>query len=113
MLSDIEKVRLNIGDTNSEEYYLEDSVIQFLLDEHGNDVLEASIEALEAIINQLSLTPDRWRIGDVEEYRTSIDDLESRLQSLINKRNSKKYKAIPIILNTDRKNWDDINKIFD
>ncbi|MGM0985558.1 MAG: hypothetical protein ACQEXI_01055 [Pseudomonadota bacterium] len=112
MLSNIEQVRLNIGDTNTEDQYLEDSVIQFLLDESGSDVLDASIEALEAIINQLSLTPDRWRIGDVEEYRASIDDLEGRLQELKNKRNAKKFTAIPILFNTDRKDWSEFTKIF-
>lgn len=108
-----EQVRLNIGDTNPDEPYLEDSVITFLLTENGNDVIEASIEALTAIINQIALQPDRWRIGDAEEYKASVDELEGRLQDLISKRNAKKYTAIPMILHTDRKDWNDINKIFE
>ncbi|WP_146613010.1 hypothetical protein [Halomonas sp. SL1] len=112
-MDDLEQVRLLIGDTDTDEPYLEDSVIQFLLNESGNVILDAAIECLEAIINQIALQPDRWRIGDAEEYRANVESLESRLQSLISKRNAKKYTAIPVILNTDRKDWDDINKIFE
>lgn len=108
-----EQVRLNIGDTDTEEQYLSDSVITFLLTENGNNVLDASIAALEAIINQIALQPSRWEIGDASETRASVEQLENRLQELINKRNAQKYTAIPIILNTDRKDWDDLDKIFD
>ncbi|WP_168016591.1 hypothetical protein [Halomonas salinarum] len=107
-----EQVRLNIGDTDTDEQYLEDSVITFLLTENGNNVLDASIAALEVIINQVALQPSRWEIGDASETRASVEQLENRLQELINRRNAQKYTAIPIILNTDRKDWNDLDKIF-
>ncbi|SDO36874.1 hypothetical protein [Vreelandella arcis] len=111
-MDNIEQVRLNIGDTDTEEYFLDDTVISFLLQENGNNVLETSIVALEAIINNIALQPERWRIGDAAESRASVDQLEDRLKSLINKRNAKAYTAIPIILHPSRKNWDDIDKVF-
>lgn len=111
-MDNIDQVRLNIGDTDTEEYFLDDTVISFLLQENGNNVLETSIEALEAIINNIALQPERWRIGDAAESRASVDQLEDRLKSLINKRNAKNYTAIPIILHPSRKNWDDIDKVF-
>lgn len=109
MLSNSEQVRLKIGDTDTDEPYLEDSVISFLLTENGNDILETSIEALTAIINQLALAPDRWEIGDASETKADIDHLEHRLQELINERNAKKFKAVPVIINTDRKDWKDLD----
>lgn len=112
-MTPLDQVRLNIGDTDSEEYYLDDTVITFLLSEHGNSVLDTSIAALEAIVNKIAIQPSRFKVGDLSETRASVDQLENRLQELINKRNAQKYTAIPIILNTDRKDWDDLDKIFD
>ena len=108
-----EQVRLNIGDTDPDEKYLADSTITFLLQENGNNILDASIDALTAIINQIALQPERWRIGDASESRADVDQLENRLQDLKNKRDSQKYKAVPILLHSDRTDWDDLDKIFD
>ena len=112
--TDIGRVRLLTGDTATDEIdqYLADNIYEWFLAENGGDIYEAAIEALESIINQLSLTPERWRIGDAEEYRANIDTLERRLDALKLKRNRVRKSPIPIVIHTDRKDWSDFDSIF-
>ncbi|MCK2041945.1 hypothetical protein KZO83_04490 [Chromohalobacter sp. TMW 2.2308] len=112
--TDIGRTRLLTGDTATEELdqYLPDNIYDWFLQDNEGDVYEAAIAALETIINQLSLTPERWRIGDASENRANIDTLEKRLDALILKRNRVKKTPVPILLNTDRKDWSDFEAIF-
>jgi len=111
-MNDIDQVRLYIGDTDPDEPYLNDDSIAFLLSEAGNDVLQASVDCLEVIINQIALLPSRWSIGDASETRATVEDLERRLQDLRIKVNTRKNKAVPIILHSGRKDWCEFEKIF-
>lgn len=113
-MDDVARVRLYIGDTDLdiENQYLTTPVIEFLLQESGNDVLVASIEALESIVNSIALTPESWEIGDASETRATVEDLERRLDDLRNKSNAKKFQSIPVLLHTDRKDWNEFKKIF-
>ena len=53
-LSDIEKLRIEIGDTDVSFPILDDSSYQYFLDKHNNNLGRASIDAARAILFQLS-----------------------------------------------------------
>lgn len=110
-MTNIELVRFYIGDNDSS--FLDDAVIQYLLDEHGNSPLDAAIEALEAIINEIALQPRSASVDGIRTERASVASLEARLEELKTKRNTQKNKAIPVLLHTKRTNWNDITRIFE
>ena len=53
-LSDIDKIRIEIGDTDVSFPILDDSSYQYFLDKHNNNLGRASIDAARAILFQLS-----------------------------------------------------------
>ena len=53
-LSDIEKLRIEIGDTDISFPILDDSSYQYFLDKHNNNLGRASIDAARAILFHLS-----------------------------------------------------------
>ena len=103
------QMRLNTGDFIEDEPYLEDAVYVWLYEQNGNSVIEASIAALESIINNIALSPASWRIDDVAETAQSIESLERRLVTLKLKRTSVKA---PVVISSDRKSWCDFDKAF-
>lgn len=109
-MTNIELVRFYIGDTDSS--YLDDAVIQYLLDEHGNSPLDAAIEALEAIINEIALQPRSASVDGIRTERASVASLEARLDELKTKKNARKG-IMPILLHTKRQDWNDITRIFE
>lgn len=114
MNTPVAQVRLLVGDTSTdiESQYLPDSIYEWFLSENGGNVHDAAVEALECIINQIALAPEEWRLGDASETRTSLESLERRLFQLKAKRNKAKNRPVPMILHTDRKNWDVIDRIY-
>lgn len=109
-MDDIQKVRFMVGDTDLDNEWFPDETYQFLLKENSGDTTKAAIEALEALINQIALSPNHVRIGDVEEWGVSVETLERRLIAL--KLKGSKRKGVPIVMRSDRQNWDDVNSIF-
>jgi hypothetical protein len=108
-MTPIEQVRLNTGDTDGE--YLQDDVIEWLLEQSGNSVGEASIEALETIINQLVLNPQREKSGGYEAWGQNIQALERRLVSLKKRKNTKR--PVPMVIGVGgRTSWKDIDSIY-
>jgi len=105
----VDQIRLLTGDYIEDEPYLNDDVYLWFYANNGNSVLDAAIEALESIINNIALSPAEWRIGDSSEVNTSIVALESRLTALKNKKSGGK---VPVVFTSDRKNWCDFDKIF-
>lgn len=53
-LTDIQKLRVEIGDTDVSFPILDDSSYQYFLDKHSNNLNRASIDAARAILFQLS-----------------------------------------------------------
>lgn len=53
-LTDIQKLRVEIGDTDVSFPILDDSSYQYFLDKHNNNLGRASIDAARAILFQLS-----------------------------------------------------------
>ncbi len=103
------RMRLLTGDYFENEHFLEDSIYLHLYAEAGNNELEGAIEALESIINNIALAPKEWRSGDVWEKGQDIKQLERRLAAL---KVRKRGVRVPIIMKSDRKNWDDFKKAF-
>ena len=105
----VDQMRLLTGDFIEDEPYLEDAIYLWFYEQNGNSVIDGAIEALESIINNIALSPASWEIGDASESRQTMASLETRLTSLKGKR---KNKRLPVYVNTDRKNWDDFDKLF-
>lgn len=103
------QMRLLTGDFIPEEPYLEDDIYTWFYEQNGNSVLKGSIEALESIINNIALSPERWVLGDASEERAAVNALERRLADL----KLKEHRGIvPVIIRSDRKNWDDFDSLF-
>lgn len=105
----VDQIRLLTGDYIEDEPFLSDAIYLWFYQTKGNSVIDAAIEALESIINNLALSPEEWRIGDSSEVNRSITALESRLKDL---RVRKKGTRVPIVFGSDRKNWNDFNELF-
>lgn len=112
--SAISRIRLTIGDISEEWAILEDSVYEYLLLKNGSDEHATAIEALENIIDFYSLNPTNEAFGDVSGSNFSIRTMEKRLDALKARAtaDSSGVSRIPIMLKTDRKNWDDFGKVF-
>lgn len=106
----VNQMRLNTGDYIEDEEYLSDAVYVWFYNQAGQSVLDGSILALESIINNIALSPEKWAIGDSSETRASIPVLTKRLQDLKNK---KEGTVVPVLIRSDRKSWCDFNKAFD
>lgn len=105
----VDQMRLNTGDFIEDEPYLEDSIYVYFYNLAGNSVIDGSIMALESIINNIALSPQRWQIGDASETGPLITALNERLVSLKSRRSGAK---VPVILRSERKNWSDFDKAF-
>lgn len=105
----IGQIRLKVGDTNKNDPYMDDSVYAWFYTQNGNSVIDASIAALESLINQIALNPTEWDVGDLGAKNAVVATLERRLSSLRSEK--AKYKA-PVVISSDRKNWNDFNKAF-
>jgi len=103
------QMRLLTGDFLTDEPYLEDDIYTWFYQENGNSVLKGAIEALESIINNIALSPERWVLGDASEERAAVSALERRLADLKLKEDRG---VVPVIVRSDRKNWDDFDNLF-
>lgn len=105
----ISQVRLLTGDVNLSIPFLADNTIEWLLEDKGS-VLEAAIEGLEIIINQISLAPESVKTDAVDEEKANVHNLERRLSQLKARRVS--TRSFPMLVRSDRSNWDDFNSLF-
>ena len=77
-LTDIQKVRLEVGDTDISFPFLDDSAYEYYLEKNDGNVARASIEAARAILMQLSTrnseTVDIFSIKNTsaESYRQAL-----------------------------------------
>lgn len=107
-MTPIQQVKLMaFGDPEAD--WLSDEVIEFLLSENGNSIKTTAIESLETLLNQLSLNPVQEESGGYKVWGQNLKFLEKRLTSL--KRKSK-IPLVPVVINSDRRNFDDIDSIF-
>lgn len=105
----IGQIRLKVGDTNKDDPYMEDSIYAWFYAQNGNSVIDASIAALNSLINQIALNPTEWDVGEIGAKGALVNTLERRLTNLKSER--AKNKA-PVVIGSDRSNWNDFNKVF-
>lgn len=105
----VHRIRMLVGDFMLDEPYLQDDVYVWLYGQNGNSEIDAAVEALETIINHIALSPQEWRIGDAQERGASVSALTQRLRELKTKQKGTK---VPVVIKTDRTNWDDFDKVF-
>lgn len=111
--SPIQRVRLLTGDI-LDFPLLEDSVYQYLILKNDNSEIDAAIEAVENIINLLVFNPTDEDVGQVGQKTRSVSDFRNILQNLKDQKflDANKAKAVPMFIRNDRKDWNDIDKIF-
>lgn len=109
----INQLRLMVGDTSADFVWLADETYEWVSRIHPSP-LDAAIEALEMIINQVALAPQSVRTEDLTEVGPMVEALERRLKALKEKKasNLSGTKGFPMIVRSDRSNWDDIDSIF-
>lgn len=106
------QMKLLTGDFSSagDEPWLTDDIYLWFYAQANNSVLDGSIAALESIINQIALRPVSVTNADVSESWTgTVEVLSARLTSLKLK---KKGTVIPVLIKSDRRNWNDFNELF-
>lgn len=105
----VDQIRLQVGDVNKNDPIMSDAIYTWFYTTNGNSVLKASIAALESLINQIALDPSAWDVGDVGARGTTVSTLEKRLNTLKAKESGNKT---PMVIKSDRTNWDDFNKLY-
>ena len=80
--TNLDKVRLKLGDTDTNDQILQNETINALLTEHNNDITLTAISCCRAIIAKYNRTIDRSAAGMsanrsiiVENYRQLLTDL--------------------------------------
>ena len=108
--SAIQQLRLIVGDVSLDYPFLDDNTYQWLLDTHTlqND---AAVEALEMIINQIALSPQSIKTDAVTEIGPLVANLEKRLSSLKAKKQVSST-GFPMLVKSDRTNWNDFDSLF-
>ena len=110
----IQQVKFKVGDTSLNYPFLADSTYDWLLDKNSNNIIKAAIEALEMIINQISLSPESIKTDAVDEVKASVPVLERRLNALKKQLTQAAIGAgrFPFLVHSDRRNWNDLDSLF-
>lgn len=108
------QVKYKVGDVSATYPFLQSSIYDWLLEKHNDNVTKAAIEALEMIINQIALSPESLETDAVRELRPSVPVLEKRLLALKKEltENALGRSRFPMLIHSDRKNWDDFDELF-
>jgi len=78
-----DKVRLKIGDTNTNDQILANETIDALLTEHGSDVMLTTISCVRAIIAKFSRELSRGAIGMSADMTVFVAHYQDLLSDLI------------------------------
>jgi hypothetical protein len=81
-LTDIQKVRLEVGDTDVEFPILNDSSYEYFLEKNNNNIIRSAIDAAKAILFQLS-TRSSETVDIFSVKNTSADSYRNALQLFI------------------------------
>jgi hypothetical protein len=94
-LTEIEKVRLTVGDTETSFFYpiLTDEEYEYFLEISNDDVMSASIKAAHAIMFQLSTIPSREKTGEIEVWNDNVKNYLANLKLFLS--NPSVYSVIP------------------
>lgn len=112
MLTDIEKVRVIIGDTPNTPYYpiLEDEDIQFFLDSSGGNYNQAAKRAARAAMFQIASTPTKEYANEVEVWNVYASEYRKALEYLLKDSYILPDGLMPYFAGID---WDDVCKYID
>ena len=108
--SAIQQLRLIVGDVSLDYPFLDDNTYQWLIDTYPLQ-LNAAVEALEMIINQIALSPQSIKTDAVTEVGPLVASLEKRLSSLKAKKQISSS-GFPMVVKSDRKSWSDLDNLF-
>lgn len=106
------RVRLLVGDV-ADIPWLDDGVYNYVIDQNNGDELKAAYDVLRYVESRITLEPSTSVANGYEETRPMLLYIEKRKKELevdIAKRDG--TYAIPVVVRTDRKNWNDIDIIF-
>jgi hypothetical protein len=78
-----DKVRLRIGDTNTNDQILSNETIDALLTEHSSDVMLATISSVRAIIAKYSRNMSRSAVGMSADMAVFVAHYQDLLSDLI------------------------------
>jgi len=81
-MTDIEKVRLKIGDTDSDNYVFTDAEITYFLTSNSNNLNLAAADALEAWMAKYTMAPDSEHIGDYAYTQKIIANMNKLAKEL-------------------------------
>lgn len=89
-LTDIEQVRLLIGDIEASPFYpiFDDDQINAFLSLCNNSVREAAKLAAISALGYLATAPTRERVGDLEQYNVTAAQYTKALEYIINSTNT-------------------------
>jgi hypothetical protein len=106
------RVRLLVGDV-ADIPWLDDGVYNYTLDKNEGDELKAAYEVLSYVESRITLEPVSSSNGFVDEERPLLDWIAIRKKELLDEiaKRDGKY-APPVVVRSDRKNWNDIDSIF-
>jgi hypothetical protein len=81
-LTEVEKVRLTVGDTETSFFYpiLSDEEYEYFLEISNDDVMSAAIKAAHAIMFQLSTIPSREKTGEIEVWNDNVKNYLANLK---------------------------------
>lgn len=110
----IARVRLLTGDLEETDPILDDGTYEYILLNNNSNELDTAIECLEVILTYLTVNPAWQELGSVSYRNMNLEMVESRIANLKQRKtlDAAKSKKIPIMVRTDRKNWNDIDAIF-
>jgi hypothetical protein len=80
--TDVGKVRLKIGDTDTTDYHFTDEEIEVFLDNNSDNINLASAEALEAWANAYAANPSSENIGGYSYSQKVVDNMLKTAQRL-------------------------------
>jgi len=81
--TDRDKIRLNIGDTDTNDQILPNETIDALLTQHSNDVMLTTISCVRAIIAKYSRNLTRGAIGMTADMSIFVTQYQELLADLI------------------------------
>lgn len=106
------RVRLLIGDI-AHIPWLDDGVYNYILQQNNMDELKAAYDLLKYVESRITLEPQSSSGGFVKEEAPALEYIAIRKKELdieIRKRDG--GYVVPVIMTSDRKNWNDIDSIF-
>jgi len=83
LTTDRDKVRLRIGDTDTNDQILSNETIDALLTEHGSDVMLATISCVRAIIAKYARNMTRGAVGMTADMSVFVAHYQELLSDLI------------------------------